>query len=211
MIRELGEAIGDTVVESVGRAVSRTQERRPLASDVLESDEAYLVVFDTPGARPEDVQVRYEDDTIEVRVDRFRDFHEGFEMRFPGRGRSLDGSVSLPADAAVDAEHATATLKKNGTLQIRLPKRGDLTASDEPATSVDVDADDETEVGTTDDKTVPDMGDDSEEDAEEMSPSDETEHEETDRTGHGGATEEPEEFDDIGDADGTQADDEDDT
>lgn len=122
MIRELGETIGDAVVESVGRAVGRSQEQRPLPADLLESDEAFLAVFDAPGAEPADVQVRFEANTVVTRVDRFRRFHDGFEMRFPGRGLSLDGSISLPQDAVVAPEDATATLKDNGTLHVRIPK-----------------------------------------------------------------------------------------
>jgi HSP20 family molecular chaperone IbpA len=122
MIRELGETIGGAVVESVGRAVARTQEQRPLDVDLLESDDAYLAVFDAPGIESGDVQVRFEDRTVIVRLDRFREFHEGYKMRFPGRGLSLDGSVELPTDAAVDPSGATATLKENGTLQVQIPK-----------------------------------------------------------------------------------------
>ena len=122
MIRELGESIGDAVVESVGRAVARSQEQRPLTADLLESDDAFLAVFDAPGVESGDVQVRFEDSTVFVRVDRFRDFHDGYEMRFPGRGLSLEGSVDLPEDAAVEADGAQATLKANGTLQVEIPK-----------------------------------------------------------------------------------------
>jgi HSP20 family molecular chaperone IbpA len=142
MIRELGETIGDAVVESVGRAVARSQEQRPLDADLLESDDAYLVVFDTPGVESGDVQVRFEDDAVRIRVDRFRDFHEGYEMRFPGRGLSLDGTVSLPADAAVDPDGATATLKENGTLQVGIPKAHDG-SDDEDTAAVDTDAEPE--------------------------------------------------------------------
>ncbi|WP_302080957.1 Hsp20/alpha crystallin family protein [Salinibaculum rarum] len=122
MIRELGETIGDAVVESVGRAVARSQEQMPLDADLLESDDAYLALFDAPGVESGDVQVRFEDGTVIVRVDRFRDFHDGYEMRFPGRGLSLDGRVDLPDDATVDVSGATATLKENGTLQVEIPK-----------------------------------------------------------------------------------------
>jgi HSP20 family molecular chaperone IbpA len=121
-LREFGEAVGDAVLDGVGRVSARVQERRPLAADLLESDDAYLVVFDAPGATEPDVQVRFEDDAVQVRVDRFRDFHEGFEMRVPGRGLSLDGEVRLPAGANVDPADATATLTEAGTLQVRLPK-----------------------------------------------------------------------------------------
>ncbi|MFC6975593.1 Hsp20/alpha crystallin family protein [Halomicroarcula sp. GCM10025709] len=122
MIRELGETIENAVFENVGRASARVQERKPLPADLLESDDAYLVVFDAPGATASDVQVRYVDDRVEVRIDRFREFHDGFDMLFPGRGLSLDGSLTLPEDAAVDADAATATLKADGTLQVTVPK-----------------------------------------------------------------------------------------
>ena len=109
--------------KQVGRVASRVQEASYLPVDVLESDEAYLLVFDAAGAAASDVQVRYRRNAVEVRIDRFRDHHDGFEMRFPGRGMSLDGRARLPDDAVVDPEAATATLRDNGTLAVRLPKR----------------------------------------------------------------------------------------
>ncbi len=122
MIREVGEAVGETVVDSVGRLVGRTQERRPLDSDLLESPDAYLVVFDAPGVSAEDVQVRYEDGAIHVRLDRYREREADFDMRFPGRGLTLSGRRSLPADAVVEPEAATASLRSNGTLEVRVPR-----------------------------------------------------------------------------------------
>lgn len=122
MIREFGESVGDAVASRAGRAAARVQERRSLPVDLLESDEAYLAVFDTPGATTSDVQVRYADGRVLVRVDRFREFHDGFSMRFPGRGLSLDGEAELPENAVVTAEHANATLTDRGTLEVELPK-----------------------------------------------------------------------------------------
>jgi HSP20 family molecular chaperone IbpA len=122
-LRELGESIAETTLERIGRGVSKVQERRPLPHDVLESDEAYLVVFDAPGVERKDVQVRFLDGEVRVRIDRFRDFYEGFEMRFPGRGLALDGSAPVPQGTAVDPDNATATVTEAGTLQVRLPKR----------------------------------------------------------------------------------------
>ena len=124
-LRQIGKSTVTEVLERVGRGVSRMQERKPLPYDLLESDDAYLVVFDAPGATRSDVQVRFVDGEVTVRIDRFRDFHEGFEMRFPGRGLSLTGSVRLPEEASVEAESANATLSDNGTLRIRIPKGGD--------------------------------------------------------------------------------------
>jgi HSP20 family molecular chaperone IbpA len=139
-LRDIGESVGSTVMERVGRAMGRAQERKSLPVDLLEGEDAYLAVFDAPGAQSTDVQVQYTEGAVEVRIDRFRGFHEGFEMRYPGRGLSLDGRVELPDDARVDARAATATLEDNGTLQVRVPKR-----EDDDATEIDVgqaDADD---------------------------------------------------------------------
>ena len=123
--REFAEAVGGAVVRRVGRATSRFQEETPLAVDVLESDDEYLVVFDAPGATASDVQVNYAGHAVQVRIDRFRQYREGFEMQFPGRGLSMDGEATLPADAVVDAAHAHAELRDDGTLRVFLPKSED--------------------------------------------------------------------------------------
>jgi HSP20 family molecular chaperone IbpA len=124
-LRELGRSVGSSILQRVGRAASKVQESKPLPVDVLESDDAYLVMFDAPGATGSDVQVRYADGSVHVRIDRFRDFYEDFEMLFPGRGLSLDGQADLPADAVVNAEEATATLTEHGTLRVRVPKHAE--------------------------------------------------------------------------------------
>ena len=123
-LREIGKSVSDAVLKQVGRAASRLQESRSLAADVLESDDAYLVVFDAPGAESSDVQVRFVEDDVLVRIDRFRDYREGYEMRFPGRGLALDGLAELPDDASVDPGAAQATLTESGELRVRLPKVG---------------------------------------------------------------------------------------
>lgn len=122
-LTEVGRSMAGAVAKRVGRVAGRVQEASLLSSDVLEDDDAYLVVFDAPGANASDVQVRYRRGAVEVRIDRFRDHHDGFEMRFPGRGLSLDGRARLPTDARVDPDAATATLRDNGTLEVRVPKR----------------------------------------------------------------------------------------
>ena len=121
-LEDVGRTVSNRVFETVGRAASRVQEGRPLPTDVLESDDAYLVVFDAPGATQTDVQVRYNDGAVEVRIDRFREFYDDYEMRVPGRGMSLDGRAQLPPDAIVEPEAASATLRANGTLEVRVPK-----------------------------------------------------------------------------------------
>ena len=128
---EIGASVQRALLERAGRVTARLQERRGLESDLLESDDEYLVVFDAPGAVSTDVQVRYVEGSVRVRVDRFRDYYEGFEMRFPGRGLSLDGRVDLPEDAVVDPDAADATLTDHGTLEVVLPKREDAAVRDD--------------------------------------------------------------------------------
>ncbi len=139
-MRDVGETVGEAIADGVGRMIGRTQEQRPLPADLLEDEETYLVVFDAPGVDPADVQVRYEDGTVHVRLDRNRDAVEGFEMRFPGRGLTLEGSKQLPPDAVVDAAAANATLQDNGTLAVRLPKTADDAAGAD-ASAVDTETD----------------------------------------------------------------------
>lgn len=122
-MRKFAKSVGQEVLKRVGRIASRFQEERPLSADLLESEAEYLIVFDTPGATASDVDVRYEDRTVHVQIDRFRDYREGFSMRFPGRGLSLDGVKRLPEGATVDARNARAQLNDDGTLFVFLPKR----------------------------------------------------------------------------------------
>ncbi|PSQ58592.1 molecular chaperone Hsp20 [Halobacteriales archaeon SW_7_71_33] len=159
---EIGASVQRALLERAGRVTARLQERRGLESDLLESDDEYLVVFDAPGAVSTDVQVRYVEGSVRVRMDRFRDYREGFEMRFPGRGLSLDGRVGLPEDAVVDPDAADATLVDNGTLEVVLPKREDAAVrdDDEPV-GVEIDGADDGE----DDETGDDADHDDDHDA----------------------------------------------
>lgn len=125
MIREVGESVGRALLDGVGRVASRLQEKKSLPADLLESDDAYLAVFDASGAEASDVSVRYQGNTLSVRIDRFREFHDGYEMRFPGRGLTLDGKVEFPDGASVDADRAEATVTQSGTLEVLIPKSDD--------------------------------------------------------------------------------------
>ena len=158
MIRDIGESLGNAVLENVGRAMGRAQEQTPLPVDLLEGEDAYLAVFDAPGVRSSDVQVQYDDGAVEVRIDRFRGFHEGFEMRYPGRGLALDGRVELPEDARVDAAAATATLRDNGTLEVRVPEAEDPVADDVDE-ALETEGVDETDAEALDAETTATAGD----------------------------------------------------
>jgi len=54
-IREIGESVANTVLERVGRGMSRVQERKPLPHDLLESEDGYLLVIDLPGTTADTV------------------------------------------------------------------------------------------------------------------------------------------------------------
>jgi HSP20 family molecular chaperone IbpA len=123
IVREVGGA----VLRRAGRATSRLRAATDAPVDLLESDDEYLIVADAPGATASDIGVRYHDGTVEIRVDRFRKHREGFEMRYPGRPLSVDTSVDLDG---VDPEGASATLRDDGTLYVRLPKATEGDAGD---------------------------------------------------------------------------------
>ena len=140
MIREVGTSIGRSVLDGIGRAASRLQERKSLPADLLESNDAYLAVFDGPGTTAADVSVRFEGNTVSVSIDRFREFYDGYEMLFPGRGLALNGDVTLPDDASVDPDRAEATLTRNGTLEVLIPKVSEGAAEEtDEETSIDTD------------------------------------------------------------------------
>lgn len=130
---DLRKSIGTALYRQLGRANSQVQNHRSLPVDILENDTAYQVVFDTPGAEPDDVQVRYLEGTVKIQVDRFREYRDGFEMLFPGRGMELDGEADLPDDAVVDPDSGTATLTEAGTLRIDIPKASSLESEEADA------------------------------------------------------------------------------
>ncbi len=147
-LRNIGSSVGNAIYRQIGRANSHLQTQRSLPVDVLENDHSYLVVFDAPGAEPDDVQVRYLEGTVRIQIDRFRQFHEGYEMRFPGRGMELDGEAELPNDAVVAPDAGTARLSESGTLDIEIPKRSATDADEEADDDTDEIADDTDEIST---------------------------------------------------------------
>lgn len=146
-IKDLGKSVGNALYRQVGRANGRVQNYRSLPVDILENDTAYRVVFDAPGAEPDDVKVRYLDGSVRVQIDRFRQFREGYEMRFPGRGMTLTGDAELPADAVVDPDAGTARLSETGILSVDIPK--DSSVENETAVVGDLEESDETHTEST--------------------------------------------------------------
>ncbi|MFB1063574.1 Hsp20/alpha crystallin family protein [Natrinema sp. H-ect4] len=141
-LKDLGKSVGSALYRQVGRANGRVQNHRSLPVDVLENDASYRVVFDAPGAEPDDVQVRYLEGNVKIRIDRFRQFHEGYEMRFPGRGMSLSADAELPTDAVVDPDAGTARLSETGTLSVEIPKDSAVSDASDAESDTKIDATD---------------------------------------------------------------------
>ncbi len=152
--KDLGKSVGNALYRQVGRASGRVQNHRSLPVDILENDTAYRVVFDAPGAESDDVQVRYLDGTVRIQIDRFRQFHEGYEMQFPGRGMSLSGDAELPADAVVDPDAGTARLSETGTLSVEIPKASAIRDTTETDAETVLDASDDESESNADPVTV---------------------------------------------------------
>lgn len=129
--RAYGEAATRAVLKRVGRAASCLQATTPLAADVLESDEEFLVIFDAPGMEARDADVEVDETGVTAHLDRFRDYREGFETLLAGRALSLDGHADLPTDAVVDPADARARLGEDGTLSVFVPKAERVPISDE--------------------------------------------------------------------------------
>lgn len=88
-------------------------------ADLLESDDAYLVVLDVPGATKETTTVEYDDGRLRVEASRRKDVPVEFRFVREDRAMFIDTELPVPPDA--NGSDATATLE-NGVLEIRLPK-----------------------------------------------------------------------------------------
>lgn len=88
-------------------------------ADVLESEDAYRLVFDVPGVTGDTVAVAVSGNRLTVEARREKDVPEGFWFRDERRDLFLDAEVPLPPDT-VGAE-ATARLE-SGVLEVTIPK-----------------------------------------------------------------------------------------
>jgi HSP20 family protein len=88
-------------------------------ADLLESEDAYLLVVDLPGTTSETVDVSVRSGRIEVEALREKELPEGFSYKSEQRSLFLDADLPVPADA--NAHEATASVDR-GVLELRLPK-----------------------------------------------------------------------------------------
>jgi HSP20 family molecular chaperone IbpA len=106
-------------------------------ADLLESDDAYLLVVDVPGVVPETTDVTVE--AGRLRIEARREKAQPPEFRYLREDRSLflDAEVPLPPDAT--DEGASASVEE-GVLEVRLPKRTARSATRIDVTQPDEDA-----------------------------------------------------------------------
>ena len=89
-------------------------------ADVLESDDAYLLVVDLPGASSETTDVTFEGGLLRIEARREKDTPGEFRYVSEDRPLFLDAELPLPPDAT--DEGAEASMKR-GVLDVRIPKR----------------------------------------------------------------------------------------
>lgn len=87
--------------------------------DLLESDEAYLLVVDVPGVTAETVDLSVIDRQLVLEADRDGSVPDEYESVEQNRSDRLAVELPLPGDASDDAILASV---ERGVLEVRLPK-----------------------------------------------------------------------------------------
>lgn len=93
----------------------------PVFGDLLESEGAYLLVVDIPGATAETVDVRVADGMLQIEARREKAVPEGFRYVSEDRSLFLDTELPLPPEAR--GANAEITVDR-GVLEVTLPKHG---------------------------------------------------------------------------------------
>jgi HSP20 family protein len=88
-------------------------------ADLLESEDAYLLVVDLPGTTAETVDVNATSGRIQVEALREKEVPEGFSYESEERSLFLDADLPVPDDA--NPHEAAATVDR-GVLELSLPK-----------------------------------------------------------------------------------------
>ncbi|WP_435062604.1 Hsp20/alpha crystallin family protein [Halobaculum sp. EA56] len=92
----------------------------PVFADLLESDDAYLLVVDLPGAVAGTTDVRLERGRLHIEARREKAADGEYSYVEEDRPLFLDAEIPLPPDAT--HENAEAEMDR-GVLEVRLPKR----------------------------------------------------------------------------------------
>lgn len=89
-------------------------------ADLLEADDAYLLVVDLPGVTEETLDTRIADGKLQIEARREKDVSPEFRYVEEERPIFLDAELPLPPDAT--GADATGTIDR-GVLELTLPKR----------------------------------------------------------------------------------------
>lgn len=96
-----------------GKAVPRT--------NILESEQDYLIVADLPGVRNEDLDISLEDETLTIKAARNLDAPEGYTSRRAELAGKVNYERTFNLGTGVDVEQIGATLE-DGILTVTIPK-----------------------------------------------------------------------------------------
>ncbi|WP_275739916.1 MULTISPECIES: Hsp20/alpha crystallin family protein [unclassified Halorhabdus] len=88
-------------------------------ADLLESESAYLLVIDLPGATADTVDAQTEGHRLSIEARRAKDVPTDFEYVAEDRSLFLDVELPLPPDVAADGISGAVD---RGVLEITLPK-----------------------------------------------------------------------------------------
>ncbi|AFZ74338.1 Hsp20/alpha crystallin family protein [Natronobacterium gregoryi] len=88
--------------------------------DLLESDEAYLLVVDVPGVTADSIDLTIEDGTLYVDAQREKELPADYQYLSENRSLFFDVSLPVPDDAV--ASNAETTVDR-GVLELTLPKQ----------------------------------------------------------------------------------------
>jgi HSP20 family molecular chaperone IbpA len=88
-------------------------------ADLLESEDAYILVVDLPGTTADTVDVSVEHGRLRIEARREKTLPPEFRYLEENRSLFLDAELPLPPDA--DGSDAEATMRR-GVLELRLPK-----------------------------------------------------------------------------------------
>jgi HSP20 family molecular chaperone IbpA len=91
-------------------------------ADLLESDDAYLVVLDLPGTSAETVDLEVDRGRLRIEARREKSLPPEFRYLKEERSLFLDAELPLPPDATGAGAEATSS---RGVLELRLPKSTD--------------------------------------------------------------------------------------
>lgn len=103
-------------------------------ADLLESEDAYLIVMDLPGATADTVDVGVSAGRLQIEARREKDLPTEFRYVEEDRALFLDAELPLPPDATgADAE---GTMHR-GVLELHLPKAGATPGNTVPISDAD--------------------------------------------------------------------------